>query len=382
MHSTTAKQAVFRRRVILCMDGTWEDPATETNVFRWFEHVSMSPHTYHGEQWIQIPGYFKGVGLTDTGKEDLVGAMVGHGIDQQILDSYQFISNTIRDYDKDEIWVIGFSRGAYAARSLVGMLYNVGVLAPHQMTPENLKAAYEFYRHRSAKTTPESPDAYAFKSRYQCKNPRIRFLGCFDTVGSLGIPKLPLYFGGTLLQRFFHQRYRFHDTNISPWVQSAFHAIAIHEQRQWFKPVLMKYAAKPYCEQELVQLWFAGTHSDIGGGKEDTGSNSLLSNKALKWMMEMGEERGMVFTKPIKEICRGGRFILMDSYKSSFIYRLLARKDRRIDPHAFEKQGLHALYDGGKFSYLTDEELASYPSKTLDTYIDYLVARSEGRYQG
>ncbi|CAO3600236.1 unnamed protein product [Absidia cylindrospora] len=380
MLSTIADQSIFRRRVILCMDGTWEDPASDTNVFRWFEHVNMSPHSYHGDQWIQIPGYFKGVGLTDTGQENPVSAMVGHGIDQQILDAYQFLSNTIRDYKKDEVWVIGFSRGAYAARSLVGMLYNVGVLASQHMTPRNLRAAYEFYRHRSPKTTPESTEAYAFRKQYQCMNPLIRFLGCFDTVGSLGIPKLPFYMGGSLLQRLFHQRYHFHDTNISPWVQSAFHAIAIHEQRQWFQPVLMKYAAKPYCEQELVQLWFAGTHSDVGGGKDDpqdansSPNGSLLANKALKWMMEMGRERGIVFTKPISEICHGGKFTLVDSYKSSFIYRLLHRKDRFIDPHVFGHKGVHALYEDGKFSYITDDDLASYPSNTLYNYIDFLLS--------
>jgi hypothetical protein len=66
-----------------------------------------------------------------------------------------------------------------------------------------------------------------------------------------------------VVQRLFHRRYHFHDTNISPWVQSAFHAIAIHEQREWFQPVLMKYAETPYCEQELVQRWFPGFHQDV-----------------------------------------------------------------------------------------------------------------------
>jgi uncharacterized protein (DUF2235 family) len=96
-----------------------------------------------------------------------------------------------------------FLHQAYAARSLVGMLYNVGVLASHQMTPKNLRGAYEFYRHRSPKTTPESPEAYAFRKKYQCMNPLIRFLGCFDTVGSLGIPKLPFYMGGSMCKFFF-----------------------------------------------------------------------------------------------------------------------------------------------------------------------------------
>ncbi|KAI8340826.1 hypothetical protein BC941DRAFT_392499 [Chlamydoabsidia padenii] len=370
-----SERNVFRRRIILCMDGTWEDPASNTNVFRWFEHVSMSPHTFNGDQWVQIPGYFKGVGITDGGQEDPLDAMTGQGIDQQILDAYRFISDTIHDSERDEIWVIGFSRGSYAARSLVGMLYNVGLLPPHQMTPENLKAAYEFYRHRSVKTTPESPEAYAFREKHECMNPHIRFLGCFDTVGSLGIPKLPFYLGGSIWQRLFQWRYRFHDTKISPWVQSAFHAIAIHEQRQWFQPVLMQYAEKPYCDQELVELWFPGVHQDVGGGIDDT-NNYSLPNKSLLWMMGKGEERGMKFTKPINDICRGGKFYLNDSYDSSIIYRLMARKNRFIDPRIFGKEGLHAIYEEGQFSYITKKELASYPSHTLDKYEEYLKSRN------
>ncbi|KAI8099815.1 uncharacterized protein BX664DRAFT_322188 [Halteromyces radiatus] len=392
MSSIVEDQSVYRRRIILCLDGTWEDPTKSTNVFRWYEHVHMSPHIFKGDQWIQIPGYFQGVGFTNGGQEDPISAVTGEGIDQQILDAYQFLSNTLHDDKKDEVYVIGYSRGAYAARSLVGMLYNVGLLPSNQMTPKKLKMAYEFYRHRSSETTPESAKAVAFRKKYHCMQPIIRFLGCFDTVGSLGIPKLPFYLGGSLLQQFFYDRYRFHDTNISPWVQSAFHAISIHEQRQWFKPVLMKYAAKPYCEQELVQMWFPGVHSDVGGGtfcnnhssdhdddddNEEEEGSCLLANQSLNWMMTMGEERGMVFTKPISEICRGGQFVMEDSYKSSIIYRLLARKDRVIDPKIFGPKGLHALYLDGNFTYLTDEELASYPSRTLYNYIDYLTAHPE-----
>ncbi|ORZ13160.1 hypothetical protein BCR42DRAFT_378374 [Absidia repens] len=379
MSETSPEEAVFRRRIILCMDGTWENPLSNTNVFRWFEHVNMSPHTFENEQWIQIPGYFKGVGLTDTGQEDPVGAAIGQGIDQQILDAYQFLGNTIHDYEKDEVWVIGFSRGAYAARSLVGMLYNVGMLGAHQMTPQNLISAYDFYRHRSLDTTPESPEAYKFRETYECQNPSIRFLGCFDTVGSLGIPRLPFYLGGSIFQQLFHQKYQFHDTNISPYVQSAFHAISIHEQRQWFRPVLMKYAEKPYCKQELTQIWFPGVHQDVGGGVDEHApdtSHYVLPNKSLQWMMERGQERGMVFTKTIDDICHGGKFVLNDSYDSSIIYRLMARKDRVIDPRIFHDQGVHAIYESGDFSYITKEELASYPSRTLNRYLTYLKGQT------
>jgi hypothetical protein len=96
MPSKVASKSVFRRRLIVCMDGTWQ----------WFEHVNMSPHTYKGEQWIQIPGYFQDVGLTEQGKGE-----PWHDVDQQICDAYHFVCNTIRDHEKDEIWILNDSKG-------------------------------------------------------------------------------------------------------------------------------------------------------------------------------------------------------------------------------------------------------------------------------
>jgi hypothetical protein len=96
MPSKVASKSVFRRRLIVCMDGTWQ----------WFEHINMSPHTYKGEQWIQIPGYFQDVGLTEKGKGE-----PWHDVDQQICDAYHFVCNTIRDHEKDEIWILGDSKG-------------------------------------------------------------------------------------------------------------------------------------------------------------------------------------------------------------------------------------------------------------------------------
>lgn len=118
----------------------------------------------------------------------------------------------------------------------------------------------------------------------------------------------------------------------------------------------------------------------MGGGVDEHApdtSHYILPNRSLKWMMEMGQERGMVFTKPIDDICHGGKFILNDSYTSSIIYRMMARKDRVIDPRLFANQGVHAIYESGNFSYITKEELASYPSHTLIKYLDYCKRREK-----
>jgi uncharacterized protein (DUF2235 family) len=76
------------------------------------------------------------------------------------------------------------------------MLHNVGMMPPDEMSLENVNAAYQLYRDRTPETTPESSQAHEFREKHHCQNPWVRFLGCFDTVGSLGIPRLPFFLGG------------------------------------------------------------------------------------------------------------------------------------------------------------------------------------------
>ncbi|KAI9341854.1 hypothetical protein BD770DRAFT_329989, partial [Pilaira anomala] len=128
----------------------------------------------------------------------LRGGMFGYGINEQIENAYKYISTNYRD-SKDQIWLIGFSRGAYAARSIVGMINNVGLLPPQNLGSFN--KAYAHYRNRNADTHPKQPLSTKFFEENDCQMPSIHFLGCFDTVGALGVPKLPWYMGGSFCKQ-------------------------------------------------------------------------------------------------------------------------------------------------------------------------------------
>ncbi|KAI8375976.1 uncharacterized protein BYT42DRAFT_572960 [Radiomyces spectabilis] len=302
-----------RRRIIACMDGTWETPSARTNIYKWYENVLISRPIVSEddrgkEMWLQVARYFPGVGTT-TFKQ--FSGIFGLGISQQIIDAYVFLSENYRD-ENDEIWIIGYSRGAYAARSLAGMIYNVGLL-PCKHAPEQISVAYRLYRNRDGDSGPKSAAALKFRTRYNCMDPKIRFLGCFDTVGTLGVPRLPWYMGGSLFWNLFHGLNNFHDTKISPIVKSAFHALSIHDQRAWFEPTLMRFTSKQMDGQELEQVWFPGMHSDVGGQE----ISSLLANHALRWMMTKAEERGFKFKYALYPIVPNSNEVIHVTY--SFI---------------------------------------------------------------
>ncbi|KAI7850965.1 hypothetical protein BDC45DRAFT_446224, partial [Circinella umbellata] len=125
-----------------------------------------------------------------------LGGAFGLGISDQILTAYAFLSENYKG-EQDEIWLLGASRGGYAARSLTGMIYNVGLLPCEHITVA-LDEAYSLYRRADKKSHPNNPEAIAFRHRYNCWEPDIKFMGCFDTVGSLGVPRLPWFAGGSL----------------------------------------------------------------------------------------------------------------------------------------------------------------------------------------
>jgi uncharacterized protein (DUF2235 family) len=124
-----------------------------------------------------------------------LGGAFGYGISDQIISAYEYACKNYQDA-QDEIWLIGFSRGAFAARSLSGLIYNVGLLPEKNLA--HAKKAYKLYRDRGEDTRPGHPKSVEFKKKYECVVPSIHFLGCFDTVGSLGVPKLPWYLGGSI----------------------------------------------------------------------------------------------------------------------------------------------------------------------------------------
>ena len=255
------------KRLVVCCDGTWNTPEMEspTNVVRLARAVRQRDANGHA----QIVYYDEGVG-THGPIDRLVGGALGAGLDFNVRQAYRFLACNYED--GDEIHLFGFSRGAYTVRSLAGMIGFAGMLDRRQLT--SVHKAYELYRDEK---DPAGTGATAFRDRYRTSVPRIALLGCWDTVGAMGIPdKLP----GIGLDALFNKRYRWVNQNLGAHVDHALHAMSIDERRKEFEPTPMASVTE---EQTLSQVWFAGDHGSVGGGERH---KEPLARIALEWMVE------------------------------------------------------------------------------------------------
>lgn len=268
-------------RLVVCFDGTWNRPdandvdptaQVETNVCRFYE-ATLSGKLPGGDS--QKKWYDTGVGT--NWYDRVVGGVFGIGIDQKIREGYQWLAENYPDPDTSniEVFVLGFSRGAYTARSLVGMIRNCGLLLPENA--HRVADAYALYRQRDE--SPDTGQARAFRARYS-REIKIKFLGVWDTVGALGIPL-------HALQWLNAKEYAFHDTELSGIVENAAHAIAIDEFRVDYQATLWAPVVKP--GQNVEQRWFVGAHADVGGGYP----SRLLSDITLAWMMGKAAAAGL-----------------------------------------------------------------------------------------
>ncbi len=263
-------------RLVVCFDGTWNKPdeaatdpeaRVETNVRRLFEAVpATAPDGTAQWKW-----YDRGVGT--RWYDRIRGGVFGFGLDENIKQGYEFLVNS---YEAgDEIFVFGFSRGAYTARSLVGLIRNAGLVND----PSDIEAAYALYRNRDRSA--DTAKAQKFRAEHSIpQTPSIRFLGVWDTVGALGIPLSAFQFLNRL-------EYGFHDTELSGIVENAYHAVAIDEHRVDYQATLWSPVAKP--GQSVEQRWFPGAHADIGGGYP----SRKVSDLALAWMMQNAAACGL-----------------------------------------------------------------------------------------
>ncbi|MFC8669704.1 DUF2235 domain-containing protein [Streptomyces sp. NPDC057199] len=257
------------KRLILCCDGTWNtaDQPNPTNVNK----VAMSiPQNVDGAE--QLVFYRQGVGSSRGTR--LRGGAFGRGLSDNVLEAYTWL---VKNYEPDaKLYLFGFSRGAFTVRSLAGLVRNCGILRKND--PEKIKEAWALYRNRK---TPTSRAAATFR-RENSRETGIHFMGVWDTVGALGIPG----------PRWLPRRHAFHDTELSSWVKGAFHALAIDEQRGRFRPTLWhQQPGAANKGQELKQVWFAGVHTDVGGGYPERG----LSDITLLWMIRQATRYGLVF---------------------------------------------------------------------------------------
>lgn len=263
------------KKLIISFDGTWNTPDknptadgdSSTNV--WKLHTAIQARDPDGVT--QHAWYGEGVGTRWYDK--LRGGVFGVGLSRNIQDGYRQLANAYED--GDQIYVLGFSRGAYSARSLVGMIRNAGLLLPTHIN--RVEQAYALYRTRDEGA--DSENARFFRQRYTRTVP-IHFLGVWDTVGALGIPLESFAW-------FNKAYYGFHDTELSGIVRNAYHAVAIDEHRKSYSATLWDPKEKP--NQTLEQVWFSGAHANVGGGYAD----NPLSDVALRWMAAKAMDCGL-----------------------------------------------------------------------------------------
>ncbi len=256
------------RNLILLFDGTWNKRSDETNVTRMRRSIES-----RGEDDPQQPLFYdEGVG---THWYDKLPGAFGQGLSENIRQGYAWLAK--KHQEGDPIFVFGFSRGAYTARSLVGLVRKCGILkAPDE---DRVDKAYDLYRNRDV--APDHSEAKRFRAENSVET-RVRFIGVWDTVGALGIPAT-----GFLFSRDY---YRWHDTELSKIVDFAYHAIAVDERRKDYG-VTVWTRAKPE-NKEVEQRWFVGAHANVGGGY-DKKPKDLLPNPPLRWIQDKAEAAGL-----------------------------------------------------------------------------------------
>ena len=289
------------KRLIVCCDGTWQSLSCPypTNVVKIAQVIKPSAN----DSIPQIVYYQEGLGTGDE-FDKITGGAFGWGIDKDIQDAYRFLC--LNYEPNDEIYLFGFSRGAYTVRSLAGLIYCSGLLRRQYI--RDLPKAYDLYR--DPKVPPNDSKAINFRAEYGDHVP-IKLLGCWDTVGELGVPKqIPF------VSNWINAKYKFHDTKVNRLIENALHAVAIDEQREIFNVTPMRISDQ--ATTKLRQVWFPGAHSCIGGGDKAT---SGLSDAALQWMMEETAKLGLrlEFVDHPQTVAEGG---IAPNYKAAFDNRV------------------------------------------------------------
>jgi uncharacterized protein (DUF2235 family) len=267
------------KKVIICADGTWNTPhgpasmPDDTNVRKLYLMLV--------DDATQLKYYDSGVGTDGTPFEHFFGGTMGDGLFEKVQDGYGFVSYV---WDPgDDIYIFGFSRGAYTARSIAGMLAAFGV-PTRNLDNQTVKRMFEAYRIGDHDTRLKAKAALS--AEYGLADVKVRMVGVWDTVGSLGVP-------GHLFSDFDQAKYGFLDTTLNPCIQNAYHAISLDERRASFLPTLWTNpdGSSRNNDDQVQQVWFPGVHCDVGGSY----AQCELSNITLRWMVDNAKRCGLVF---------------------------------------------------------------------------------------
>ena len=258
------------KRIVFCADGTWQAPVNNTNVYRLYKALTVAAD--------QVTFYDDGVGADAKGLDRLLDGAFGQGILQKIRDGYTKIAHVY--VPGDEIFLFGFSRGAYTARSLAGMIAICG-LPTGVFSDDCVTQAFAAYRNPVNRAS-----ILAGLTACGLEPATIQMVGVWDTVGSLGIPAI---FGGV-----DEKKYGFLDTSLHPDIKNAYQCLALDENRAQFPATL--WTSAPAAGQTIEQIWFSGCHGDVGGGTTAAGgvdAGTQLCDITLGWMAAKAQALGL-----------------------------------------------------------------------------------------
>ena len=279
------------RHLVICTDGTWNTPGRMDRDRMVASNVVEMARAIAGESLIQSQGsqfeqlvyYDTGIGTDGSWFNRSVEGAFGIGLQDQIKCAYEAIANVFVPSDK--LFLFGFSRGAYTARSLAGLIGLCGIPNRENCNIKiSVEQALKIYRTtKRIKRLEDAKNFIAEKSYTVNDQPikKVHFIGVWDTVGALGVPCWPFRWFG-------RKRYAFHDVSLGTHVKHAYHAVAIDERRYFFKPTFWLDVTP---NQNVEQVWFAGVHSNVGGGYVDSG----LSDRAFLWMCLKAVNAGLGF---------------------------------------------------------------------------------------
>ncbi|MDH1471548.1 DUF2235 domain-containing protein [Shewanella sp. GD03713] len=335
----------MNKRIVICADGTWNRPEKDlkvdfpTNVLRLAR--AISPMAADGKP--QQVFYDWGVG---SYYDQAIGGATGRGLHKNIMDGYRYI---VQNYSPgDEIYLFGFSRGAYTVRCLCGLINNCGILK--RPDARLIQQAFDHYKKSSAPFAPSGDKSVEFRQKHSHESREIKFVGVWDTVGAMGIP---ISFLG-----LFEDKDEFYDTKIGRNVRVARHALAIDEHRSDFEPTIWQLRDN----MDMQQVWFTGAHSNIGGSYLPDKDGSLLSDNALAWMMAEAERFNLSIEPHLAASLHPNPLATLHDSRRSF-YRIKQSYLRPIDPNVAPV----LLHRSVKTRWDRDPK---YRPKNLQTYLE------------
>jgi uncharacterized protein (DUF2235 family) len=368
------------KHIVICSDGTGNAAVKRrgTNVFKLYEAVDFEGHRTDPTKVRQIGFYDDGVGTSRIKLLAALGGALGIGLGRNVRQLY---ADLARVYDPgDRIFLFGFSRGAFTARTLSGLIAACGIIDRHHpgCTSDDelrsrVKQAYRAYRDRyrtrlmqlfrgPASDKPASAVRIRTQWAVQHQGHRagfepwqvpIAFIGVWDTVDAVGFP---VPWVADLWNETFY-RFKFPDHVLGPMVERARHALAIDDERHTFHPLIWDEAPKgdgatraaPVQDPDRIeQVWFSGMHSNVGGGYPKQG----MSVVSLAWMMDEAEQprtladgttvSGLRFSPGDRQLYHERQNVYDKLYDSragvSFFYRYLPRdvdrfcREHRLPP--------------------------------------------------